>query len=79
MKNSKNILLILSLILLCGCSPYWIQQAEKVKLGMTKPQVEKYLPVYDLSPTFVYAAGDTVVYSYWVDPKWKVTIYYNKY
>lgn len=77
MKKIKYLLSISVIILLTGCSPYWVQQAEKVKLGMTKPHVEKFLPVYNLSPTFVYAEGDTVVCSYWVDPKWKVTVFYN--
>lgn len=78
MKKIKYFLIITTVIILAGCaSPYWVQQADKVKLGMEKPEVEKYLPLYNNSPTFVYAAGDTVVFSYWVDPKWKVTVFYN--
>ncbi len=78
MKKFIIILIITTAIFTAGCStPYWVQQADKVELGMTRPEVEKYLPVFNTSPTYVFAAGDTVVYSYWVDPKWKVTVFYN--
>lgn len=77
MKRILNYILLGIFLTAAGCAPYWVRQAEKVKPGMTRPEVEKYLPLYNMSPTFVSAEGDTVVYSYWVDPRWKVTIFYN--
>ncbi len=76
----RYIFLILVLtVFAAGCSSYWVRKADKIKIGMSRPEVEKILPMYNDSPYFVSAEGDTIAYTYWVAPDWKVTLYYDFY
>jgi len=64
-----------------GCKKPWPKQADKVKLGMSRAEVEQLLPRHEDSPVYIrftYTKTDQhQKVTYWLDEYTKVTIRYD--
>ncbi len=49
----------------------------QVKIGMTRAQVNKIIPKYKGSPKSVIINGSAQFETYWIDQRWKVSIWFD--